>query len=200
MKSFHTNRLVRIVLVNNAGRMNAEAKPHESACEDWWKTFEVSHPNVCVIDGLKTTLYCQVNVKGTYTVSREAIRRALSVSSRPNLVSITLVASTTKEIYRAVQTIINTSSVAAGNTRLGFSSYGSSKSAINRFTEFLHFEYEYQGIRVFAYHPGSSHHTFSASGSHLLTDMYIITCRSHNDHPRTRLHAGQHVCHTDRQT
>lgn len=38
------------------------------------------------------------------------------------------------------------------NTIPGISSYESSKSAINRFTEFVH--YEYEQVRVFAYHPG----------------------------------------------
>lgn len=39
-KIFFTYRLVCVVLINNAGCMNAEAKPHESASEEWWKTFE----------------------------------------------------------------------------------------------------------------------------------------------------------------
>jgi NAD(P)-dependent dehydrogenase (short-subunit alcohol dehydrogenase family) len=34
------------------------------------------------------------------------------------------------------------------------SSYQSSKSAVNRFTEFIHFEYEDEGVRTFAFHPG----------------------------------------------
>jgi NAD(P)-dependent dehydrogenase (short-subunit alcohol dehydrogenase family) len=36
----------------------------------------------------------------------------------------------------------------------GRSSYQTTKSAVNRFTEFVHFEYEDEGIRAFAVHPG----------------------------------------------
>ncbi|KAK4706132.1 hypothetical protein P7C70_g77, partial [Phenoliferia sp. Uapishka_3] len=73
--------------------------------------------------------------EGTYLPTRELLRR-LERSPRSSPV-----------------TIINTSSVGSINTSIGYSSYQSSKSAINRFTEFLH--YEYPGtIRTFAYHPG----------------------------------------------
>ncbi len=51
-------------------------------------------------------------------------------------------------------TIINTSSVGAIGTRPGFSGYQPSKTAVNRFTEFIHVEYGNQGVRTFAIHPG----------------------------------------------
>lgn len=39
-------------------------------------------------------------------------------------------------------------------SRTGFSAYQSSKTAINRFAEFLSAEYGSKGVRAFAYHPG----------------------------------------------
>jgi NAD(P)-dependent dehydrogenase (short-subunit alcohol dehydrogenase family) len=53
------------------------------------------------------------------------------------------------------QTIVNTSSLVSAMTVPGSSSYQSTKTSINRFTEFVHFEYEAEGIRTFAYHPGA---------------------------------------------
>jgi NAD(P)-dependent dehydrogenase (short-subunit alcohol dehydrogenase family) len=99
----------------------------------------------------------QVNVKGTYVPTREAIRRALALNGKPNLVcsyATTYVQALTTFIV-VEQTIINTSSLVSAMTVLGRSSYQSSKTAINRFTEFVHFEYEAEGIRTFAYHPGA---------------------------------------------
>jgi NAD(P)-dependent dehydrogenase (short-subunit alcohol dehydrogenase family) len=79
----------------------------------------------------------EVNVKGTFLPTHQVIRIALSRPLRPiNL------------------TIINTSSIASHLTSPGGSGYQTTKSAVNRFTEFLHFEYEAEDIRVFAYHPG----------------------------------------------
>jgi NAD(P)-dependent dehydrogenase (short-subunit alcohol dehydrogenase family) len=53
-------------------------------------------------------------------------------------------------------TIINTSSIGSAMTNLAFSSYQAGKSAVNRFTEFIHFEYEAEGVRAFSIHPGVS--------------------------------------------
>ena len=39
-------------------------------------------------------------------------------------------------------------------SRSGFSAYQSSKTAVNRFAEFLNAEYGSKGIRAFSYHPG----------------------------------------------
>ncbi|KIJ33845.1 hypothetical protein M422DRAFT_182767, partial [Sphaerobolus stellatus SS14] len=74
-----------------------------------------------------------VNIKGTYLPTREFLRRNLG---RP-------------------LTIINTSSILSANTIPGFSVYYGTKSLINRFTEFLHYEYQQDGVRTFAYHPGA---------------------------------------------
>jgi NAD(P)-dependent dehydrogenase (short-subunit alcohol dehydrogenase family) len=79
----------------------------------------------------------EVNMRGTFLPTRAALQLALKKPERPvNL------------------TIINTSSLAAASTMPGFSGYSSGKTAVNRFTEFIHFEYEEEGVRAFTYHPG----------------------------------------------
>jgi NAD(P)-dependent dehydrogenase (short-subunit alcohol dehydrogenase family) len=81
----------------------------------------------------------EVNVKGTFLPTRAALRTALARPQRPvNL------------------TVLNTSSIGAAGTRLGASAYQPTKSAVNRFTEFLHFEYAPEGVRAFAFHPGAA--------------------------------------------
>ena len=98
-------------------------------------------------------------MKGTYIPTREALRRALAKDARPvNLVilSVFMVPLRARLLTRVtLKTIINTSSVGSAATWPGFSSYQPGKSAVNRFTEFIHFEYEDTGVRTFAYHPGS---------------------------------------------
>jgi NAD(P)-dependent dehydrogenase (short-subunit alcohol dehydrogenase family) len=79
----------------------------------------------------------EVNVRGTFLPTRAVLQHVLGKPERP-----------------VDLTIINTSSIGSQGTSPGFSSYQSSKTAINRFTEFIHFEYEEEGIRTFAYHPG----------------------------------------------
>jgi NAD(P)-dependent dehydrogenase (short-subunit alcohol dehydrogenase family) len=74
---------------------------------------------------------------GTFLPTRAVLQLALAKPERP-----------------VDLTIINTSSIGAAGTRPGFSAYQPGKSAINRFTEFIHFEYEDEGVRTFAYHPG----------------------------------------------
>ncbi|KIJ27437.1 hypothetical protein M422DRAFT_55068 [Sphaerobolus stellatus SS14] len=46
-------------------------------------------------------------------------------------------------------------SILSANTIPGYSAYYSSKSLINRSTEFLQFEYQQDGVRTVAYHPGA---------------------------------------------
>jgi len=75
-----------------------------------------------------------INIKGTYLPSREFLRRNLG---RPEL------------------TILNINSIACAGTRPGGSSYHCSKSQLNRFTEFLHFEYQDANVRTFTFHPGA---------------------------------------------
>ena len=95
-------------------------------------------------------------MKGTYVPTREALRRALTKDARPvNLVMLMVTPCVCILTRCTLKTIINTSSIGAAGTRPGFSSYQPNKSAINRFTEFVHFEYEDVGVRTFAYHPGS---------------------------------------------
>jgi NAD(P)-dependent dehydrogenase (short-subunit alcohol dehydrogenase family) len=97
-------------------------------------------------------------VKGTYVPTREAIRRALASDSKPNLVRSCSLAHPLRHatmLITSEQTIINTSSSVSTMTTPGRSAYSPSKSAVNRLTEFVHFEYEAEGIRTFAYHPGA---------------------------------------------
>jgi NAD(P)-dependent dehydrogenase (short-subunit alcohol dehydrogenase family) len=78
-----------------------------------------------------------VNIRGTFLPTRAALQAALARPERP------------------VQlTVINTSSIGSVKTRPGASAYQNTKTAVNRFTEFLHFEYEVEGVRTFALHPG----------------------------------------------
>jgi NAD(P)-dependent dehydrogenase (short-subunit alcohol dehydrogenase family) len=94
----------------------------------------------------------EVNVMGTFLPTRQVIRIALSRPQRPiNL------------------TIINTSSIASHLTSPGGSGYQTTKSVVNRFTEFVHFEYEAEGIRAFAYHPGDCQ-------SLLLSPTAVLMC------------------------
>ncbi|KIJ38720.1 hypothetical protein M422DRAFT_49887 [Sphaerobolus stellatus SS14] len=66
-------------------------------------------------------------MKGTYLPTREFLRRNLGCPL----------------------------AIISANTIPGECAYFSSKSLINRFTEFLHFEYQQDGVRTFAYHPGA---------------------------------------------
>jgi NAD(P)-dependent dehydrogenase (short-subunit alcohol dehydrogenase family) len=68
------------------------------------------------------------NIKGTYLPTHQFLRRF------------------------ETGTIINTSSRGSIYTAPGMSSYQASKTAVNRFTDFIHTEYP--TIRAFAYHPG----------------------------------------------
>jgi NAD(P)-dependent dehydrogenase (short-subunit alcohol dehydrogenase family) len=108
------------VVINNAGILEPTLRVHEADPAEWWNTWDV-------------------NVKGTFLVTRAALRAALARPARP-----------------VELTVLNTSSLGSVTTRLGASSYQSGKSAINRFTEFVHFEYEDEGVRAFCYNPGSS--------------------------------------------
>lgn len=101
------------VLISNAGAWEPLLAIHESDPEEWWRVQEV-------------------NVKGTYLITRELLRRFLG---RP-------------------LTILCTTSITSTLTSPGAASYQTSKSHINRFCEFVHFEYQSKGVRVFTYHPG----------------------------------------------
>lgn len=76
----------------------------------------------------------EVNVKGTYVMAHKFLPMVLQSASK---------------------TIINVSSRGALRSRFGASAYGSSKTAVLRFTEFLDLEYGNQGLLAFAIHPGS---------------------------------------------
>ena len=72
-----------------------------------------------------------LSTQGTYLPTRELLKR---IAATPRSSPVT---------------IINTSSIGSTNTRPGMSSYQSSKSTINRFTEFLSYEYP-ETVRTFA--------------------------------------------------
>jgi NAD(P)-dependent dehydrogenase (short-subunit alcohol dehydrogenase family) len=105
------------VLVNNAGHMERCLNIHFSDPTEWWKTWEV-------------------NVKGTYLTTHNALKAKL-VSPR-----------------KEPLTIINVSSSAALMVKPGFSAYQCSKSAQTRFTEFIHAEYAHHNVRTFCFQPG----------------------------------------------
>ncbi len=77
----------------------------------------------------------EVNVKGTYLPTYHA----LSIHMRDPAKTLT---------------IINTTSIGSLHTMPGFSSYQPSKSAVNRFTEFIDAEYRGDNVRAFTFHPG----------------------------------------------
>ncbi|KIJ49422.1 hypothetical protein M422DRAFT_161042 [Sphaerobolus stellatus SS14] len=85
----------------------------------------------------------EVNIKGTYLSTREFLRKNLG---KPEL------------------TILNITSIGCAVTRPGLSAYQPSKSQVNRFTEFTHFEYQDQNVRVFAFHPGGVRSELALNG------------------------------------
>lgn len=100
------------ILVNNAG-INADFKIVDSDPAKWWRDFEV-------------------NVKGTYLVTRAYLRL---LNGRPG-------------------TILNVSTSISDAVLPNMSSYATSKHAINRFTECVQLEHGHQGVRCVAFHPG----------------------------------------------
>ncbi|KAM0755012.1 NAD-P-binding protein [Meredithblackwellia eburnea MCA 4105] len=94
----------------------------------------------------------EVNLKGTFIPTQAVLKQ-------------TVAAGRTKPV-----TIINTSSGASANTSPGASAYQASKSAVNRFTEHLHYEYP-DTVRAFSYHPGG---VLTKLGSGLPTDLHHL--------------------------
>ncbi|KAI0074435.1 putative oxidoreductase [Panus rudis PR-1116 ss-1] len=105
------------ILINNAGAMEANALITETDPADWWKVWEV-------------------NVKGTYLVTRAAIPLLLDTSD-------------------GLKTIVNLSSIAAHFIDPGLSGYQTTKLALLRFTEFIMAEYREKGIIAYGVHPGA---------------------------------------------
>ncbi|KAF7194272.1 Short chain dehydrogenase citE [Pseudocercospora fuligena] len=104
------------VLVNNASRLETWHPMAQTDVEDWWKTWEV-------------------NVKGTYLVTRSALPLLLKGK---------------------LKTIVTVSSAGALATIPGGSAYQSTKFAQLRFHDFLMAEYGQQGLIAFAVHPCSA--------------------------------------------
>lgn len=71
----------------------------------------------------------EVNIKGLYLLTTSFLKK-----------------------YGSMGTIINTSSMGSIGTSAGFSAYQSSKTAVNRITDFIHVECP--NVRAFAFHPG----------------------------------------------
>ncbi|KZT65951.1 NAD(P)-binding protein [Daedalea quercina L-15889] len=80
----------------------------------------------------------EVNVKGTYLPTYHLLKSIFS----------------SNVVAPAPVTILCTATLSGPYSRFGFSGYQPSKSAINRFAEFLNAEYEDKGVRAYAYHPG----------------------------------------------
>lgn len=76
----------------------------------------------------------EVNLRGTYLVAQAFLGLVLASETR---------------------TVLNVGSKAAVYTRAAASSYGGSKAAVVRFTEFLDVEYRDEGLVALAVHPGS---------------------------------------------
>ena len=104
------------VLINNAGYLEAWKTIVESEPREWWKSWEV-------------------NVKGTYLVSRAFIPLLLRTEA-------------------GLKTIATVASMGGIVTMPHASAYESSKTAQIRLTNFLCAEYKDQGLLAFTLHPG----------------------------------------------
>ncbi|OQU97106.1 hypothetical protein CLAIMM_03096 isoform 1 [Cladophialophora immunda] len=102
------------VVINNASRMEVWKPIHETDVQDWWSTWEV-------------------NIKGTYLVSRAALPLLLKGKDK---------------------TMIVISSAGGLTTSAGGSAYQGTKTAQIRFNDFLMKEYGEQGLLAYAVHPG----------------------------------------------
>ncbi|TVY87042.1 Short chain dehydrogenase [Lachnellula willkommii] len=78
----------------------------------------------------------EVNLRGTYRVTKAFLPLVLQDTA-------------------GLKTVVNISSVAAHNLRCEYSSYGISKNAILRFTEFLMAENAEAGLLAYCVHPGA---------------------------------------------
>ena len=101
------------VLVDNAGYLVKFKPIGETVSSEWSKSWEI-------------------NVKGTYFITRAFMSLVLQSSSRK---------------------IVNVGSRAALHTRVGASAYGVSKSAVLRPTDYLNFEYKEKGLTALTIHP-----------------------------------------------
>lgn len=106
------------ILINNAGYLETWRPVAESDPDEWWKTWEV-------------------NVKGTYLMTRAFLPLLLSPNSKDGL-----------------KTIIQVSSFGGVVISPSASAYQSSKTAVIRFNDYLMAEYGGHGLLAFALHPG----------------------------------------------
>ncbi|MCJ1244585.1 hypothetical protein MMC30_001783 [Trapelia coarctata] len=111
------------ILINNAGVVSSLDPIGLGNQEMWWEVYVSRHRSDCI-------LYREVNVKGTYLATGAYLE---SLGGEPGI-------------------IINTTSIGAHTTLPGFSAYGSSKSALDRITEFT--AADHNNITCIAFHPG----------------------------------------------
>lgn len=104
------------VVINNAGYIEATKFVADSDPEDWWTTWNV-------------------NMRGTYHVSRAALPFLLKCGGD--------------------KTIINVSSAASTIFVPGSSAYGTTKLALLRFSEWIHVEYGSKDVLAYSIHPGA---------------------------------------------
>jgi NADP-dependent 3-hydroxy acid dehydrogenase YdfG len=121
------------ILINNAGNLEPVNRIHESNPKEWWKSYEI-------------------NVKGTYLVTRSFIPELLKKSS-------------------GLKTITNLSSIGAHIIIPTMSSYNPGKLAVCRFTEYIQAEYAADGILAYSFHPGG---VPTAMGLSLPTNLHAL--------------------------
>ncbi|KDQ53604.1 hypothetical protein JAAARDRAFT_39292 [Jaapia argillacea MUCL 33604] len=98
-------------------------------------------------------------------------------------------------VHHAVPSLLKTqghiillSSVGAQKIGPGASAYGCSKHALNRFAEYIHCEYNAQGIKVFSIHPGGVVTELSSVAPHLLP--YLVDTAELPGYTMVRLSSG----------
>ena len=111
------------VVINNAGYLETWKPVAETDPSEWWKTWEV-------------------NVKGTYLVSRASIPLLLKPAAA-------------EAEGAGLKTIVTMTSMGGISTRPHASAYQSSKTAQIRLTNFLCADYKEEGLLAFSVHPGS---------------------------------------------
>ncbi|OAP62391.1 hypothetical protein AYL99_04594 [Fonsecaea erecta] len=115
------------VVINNASRMETWKPIHETDVQDWWSTWEV-------------------NVKGTYLVSRATLPLLLKGQHKTMIVISSAGGLTTSCVFHE--------EAFSAKEGAGGSAYQGTKTAQIRFNDFLMKEYGEQGLLAYAVHPG----------------------------------------------
>jgi NAD(P)-dependent dehydrogenase (short-subunit alcohol dehydrogenase family) len=96
-----------------------------------------------------------VNIKGTYLPTHALLKRrhAANITSEASIICTSYVC---LRIYmRSRANVSFPRSIGSIIAMPGFSGYQTTKTAVNRFAEFIHAEYATTGVRAFSYHPGA---------------------------------------------